>query len=60
MNEDFYRIEHQLSDGSWVRISAPIYSDSDARLSLDHTRAQFPERTFRLVLCTVRREVVDA
>ena len=59
MNEDFYRIEHQLSDGSWVRISAPIYSDSDARLSLDHTRAQYPERVFRLVFCTVTREVLE-
>lgn len=59
MNEDFYRIEHQLSDGSWVRISAPIYSDSDARLSLDHTRAQYPERTFRLIKRTIIDQVIE-
>jgi hypothetical protein len=58
MTEDYYRIEHQLADGSWVRISAPVYSEGDARASLKHTRAQYPERVFRLVFCTVTREVV--
>ena len=60
MTEDYYRIEHQLADGSWVRISAPVYSEDDAKKSLARARAKLPSEGFRLIKRTITNEVVDA
>ena len=60
MTETYYLIEHRLSDGRWVGISAPIESGlADARLSLAHTWANHPDQFFRLVLITTTTDVVD-
>lgn len=60
MTESYYMIEHRLSDGSWVGISAPIESGlADARLSLAHTWANHPDQFFRLVQCTTIKAVVE-
>ena len=59
MTETYYLIEHRLSDGRWVGISAPIYSADDARVSIAHTREHHPTQVFRLVLITTIKEVVE-
>ena len=59
MTESCYLIEHRLSDGRWVGLSAPIYSADDARVSIAHTREQHPTQAFRLVLITTTTDVVD-
>ena len=58
MTESYYLIEHQLAEGTWTQLSGPIYSDSDARMSLAHTRGRNPNTAFRLVKCTTAKEVV--
>ena len=58
MNESYYLIEHQLAEGTWTQLSGPIYSDSDARMSLAHTRGRNPHTVFRLVRRTITNEVV--
>ena len=58
--ESYYLIEHQLAEGTWTQLSGPIYSDSDARMSLAHTRGRNPNTAFRLVKRTTTTEVVDA
>ena len=59
MTESYYLIEHRLSDGTWMQLSAPIDSGlADARLSLAHTWAHHPDEFFRLVRCTTIKEVV--
>ena len=59
MTETYYLIEHRLSDGRWVGLSAPIYSADEARVSIANTREQHPTQVFRLVLITTTAEVVD-
>ncbi len=59
MTETYYLIEHRLSNGIWVRLSAPIYSADDARVSIAHTREQYMTQAFRLVLITKIKEVVE-
>ena len=60
MTESYYLIEHRLSDGTWTQLSVPIESGlADARLSLAHTRANYPNLPFRLVQCTTIKEVVE-
>jgi hypothetical protein len=59
MTETYYLIEHRLSDGRWVGISAPIYSADDARVRIAHTREQYTTQAFRLVLITTTTEVVE-
>ena len=59
MTETYYLIEHRLSDGRWVGLSAPIYSADEASVSIAHTREHHPTQVFRLVLITTTAEVVD-
>ncbi len=55
----YYFIEHLLAEGTWTQLSGPIYSDSDARMSLAHTRERNPNTTFRLIKRTITDQVIE-